>query len=236
MADATQTDAKKAEASSTSASQSGAAQTPANEKLAATLPETVPYSRFKEVVELKNSKDDQIKELTSRLSALENKPTSTAPVDPVRQELAEIKAQLSTVLSANKEKPMEEFTSSFRKETKDYDALEPRMLELFHGMSKSRQAAVINDPEAFKDLYYRAKVESLEKGIEGKVQEGAASAYQVKGLKQALSSTSGAVAATDGMVLNKENIGKLDMSKPADKKFFLDHKADIMRLMGEGKL
>lgn len=219
MADAVQPDVKPAPASSAPATQTTQAQPPATEKVVAggTENQHVPYSRFQEVVKVKNEYASRLEELEKRLSTHDAIIGQTAKKDipskhveklvaagmdrGVAELLVETSAGLAKESVSDVVEPLKQatisqqvqsWTEKFKQSHKDYDELEPEMVKVFEAMPPRTQDLIVSDPKGLELIYAHVKMQRLEDEKNKSFQAGAQAAYDSKGLKAALSSTAGA--------------------------------------------
>lgn len=182
----------------------------------------VPYTRFKEVIDLKNGYENRIAELEGRLASQPSAPVAPT-LDPILEN--EVRALMSkgleregateVVLSMDrltkarlepvqKAKELDSWLGEFAQSHPDFREIEPEMTRQFAELSPVQQKRIAANPEGIEVMYYRAKAAVQSKGIADAKAVGATEAYKNMGLKGALSSTPGSVAPNGA--LTRESI------------------------------
>lgn len=200
-------------------------------------PSNVPYSRFKEVIDVKNQFESQIEELQNRLSAHEGNLAQKAKgnvvdkyvqkmvqagMDPnVAALIAETQLQAAQDIVGERLAPLEQESAATRVDQwvnklsqthKDWYELEPDMEKVLDTMPKHMQRAFMSSPEGLDALYAKAKLKKMEATQQQAFNQGANAAYQNKGLKGAVSSTPGA-SVPKPTALTREQIMALSESE-----------------------
>lgn len=177
----------------------------------------VPYSRFKEVIDLKNSFESRLEELQNRLAAQEATVAQTQKgnvaqkyekmlvdkgLDPaVAKALTEAQFGLVNDVLGERMAPLEQESAATRVDSwvnklaqthKDWYELEPAMEKILDTLPKQMRGVFISSPEGLEMLYAKAKLKSVTESQQKVFNDGANTAYQNKGLKSAMSPTPGA--------------------------------------------
>lgn len=177
----------------------------------------VPYSRFKEVIDLKNQFGSQIEELQNRLAAQEahvaqgrkanvaekyEKLLVEKGLEPaVAKALTEAQFGLVNEVLGERMAPLEQETAASRVDSwvgklaqthKDWYELEPAMEKILDTLPKQMRGVFISSPEGLEMLYAKAKLKAVTETQQKVFNDGANAAYQNKGLKGAMSPTPGA--------------------------------------------
>lgn len=217
---------------------------PATENVASAENEnkTVPYDRFHEVIESRNREREQREQLEGRLRDVETRMSSQAgsASDPVVKRLVargmledDAKAMVETMREAARAevRPVQErirasevssWQDSMRRKHKDYDAHLPQMAKAFDSLPPESQTAIMSSPNALEMFYKAVRADSLESQLTKAKSDGAAEAYKTKGLKTALSSTSGAGAGNVSTKLSRKAIADMPLEIFAKRKTEID--------------
>jgi hypothetical protein len=200
--------------------QSATVNTPATENVVAEQnsgPGPVPYSRFKEKVDQVNQFESRLEELQNRLSAQEahsaqakrgnvaekyEKMLVDKGLDPaVAKVMAEAQFGMVNDVLGERLGPLEQETAATRVDGwvnklaqthKDWFDLEPAMEKILDSLPKQLRPAFISSPEGLEMLYAKAKLGSVATQTQKAFTDGQNTAYQNKGLKNAMSPTPGA--------------------------------------------
>lgn len=167
---------------------------------------SIPYPRFKEMVDKKNDLENRLKKLEEMAPA---KPEVPDYVDAAVKKLMEkgmeeesAKELVSTQLELAKKaadervapvedaatkREVEEWFTEFKKSHTDYADLEPKMFEAFKNLSETQQDLISADPKGVQLLYNHVKVQVLEEQLAKKYEQGVKDGYENKQLKSAAS-------------------------------------------------
>lgn len=181
------------------------------------VPENVPYSRFKEVIDSRNQFESQIEELRNRLTAQEANVAQSKRGNVVEKyeqalvkrgfnpdvakAMAEVQHELVNEVLGERMAPLEQETAATRVDQwvnklaqthKDWYELEPAMEKILDSLPKQIRGVFIASPEGLEMLYAKAKLGNVATAQKQAFTEGANAAYQNKGLKNAVSPTPGA--------------------------------------------
>jgi hypothetical protein len=189
---------------------------------------SIPYDRFKEVIEQKNQKDSHIKELEQRLAQLEGafKPSQeekankaveklvSAGVDPqVAKLLASTMEDVATERVEQRVNPVEQrnalmevnsWVRDFAQSHKDYDELNPDMQKVFEAMPPQMQNLVVSDRLGLEMLYQYVKGVRSSQTVSQAKQEGRNEAYANQQLKAAMSGTPNSAPTPKGVPTEAE--------------------------------
>lgn len=172
---------------------------------------SVPYPRFKEVIDLKNQYERELAELRSR-TAVQPEVAPKSNLDPIIE--AEVQALVNEGLSREgaeklllsvdrvqqarmapikKQREIDAWLGEFAQRNTDFTAVEPEMTRIFASLPKDQQARIASSPEGIELLYHRAKAANQSKDLASAKATGRSEAYQTMALKGAMSSTPGSV-------------------------------------------
>lgn len=212
---------------------------PASEQPAATTPvdNKVPYTRFQEVIHQKNEIAQKLEDLEKRLQTQEITTIQKAKVDSSQKYIQSLTARgmdeqvaqliVDTASSLTKEQleqrvaPLEKaslaqqidaWTDKFAKEHKDYNELSPEMHRVFEALPEHNKQMIASSPMGLEFLYDHVKVQQLEKSKNESFQKGAEQAYATKGMKQAVSSTTGA-SANPPVGVTRKDVGGMGLKE-----------------------
>jgi hypothetical protein len=200
----------------------------------------VPYQRFAEVIKQKNDHVSKIEELEKRLSKYEGKFVEQERRDAVE---TKVRAMVSGGMDEGVARTLVEnllpstpqsqpvqmpqvgptrqlvqdmgtMMEEFNKTHPDYPQYAEDMQKAFEQMEPEQQYFVVSNAKNFQLLYDHAKVKKLEEIAGKSFQAGAQSAYDTKGLKQAISGSSGA-AAPSPVKWTREEVAKLSPAEYA---------------------
>lgn len=232
--------------------------TPADEQSEAKATDNrVPLPRFKEVIDQKNEYKTRLEEMEARLKAFEQAQSQPAVkkadlleaqvqaliADGFEENTAKAIVRTSDTLARSRaeeqvrpinqaevRRETDAWVSSFKAKHQDFDALEPEMTKVFLNLPVSTQNMIVSDPRGIEFVY--AYVKNAQSDASRKEAERIATekAYQTKGVKQALSSTSGATPGAGKAALTR---ALLDKMSPAELKA---REAEIFQAVREGKL
>lgn len=221
MADAVAHNDVKSGVAATSATtgQPEAGKTPATEDVvpASKVDNKVPYDRFQEVIQQKNEYAARLEELERRLQVNEVAIGAKNKIDVTQKHveklvaagmdrgaaeiLIEATAGMTDEKIGNRVSPLEQkslvqeamaWTQAFARTHPDYDALQPKMYETFKALPEQTQNLVSSDPKGLEMLYSYVKMQNLPQIVEQSQKAATETAYDTKGLKQAMSSQPGA--------------------------------------------
>lgn len=242
MADAEQsTDANQSQessASSTENSQEQEVKTSTGENTGtsqATEQQSIPYTRFHEVVEQKNREKELRTQYETKIRELESRLPQTATQQGVDSEVARLvkdigmseeaaKAVVATqksiadrtmaeVRQHQHQQDVRSWSDNLSKRFKDYDEYVPQMEKVWNEMSPNEQALVVSSQRGLEMLYKHVRSDTLEAKVKESYQKGADQAYQNKAGKQAVSNSSGASSANPNGKLTRESIAKMPIEE-----------------------
>jgi hypothetical protein len=220
MDGAPQTDAKPAEASSTPAPQPTSVSTPpaeqAGSETAVYKSQSIPYSRFQEVVHQKNEYATKLEELERRLNSHETNLVQTRGSSVVNDAISKlvaggldqnaakllVEAQMSIMDHRMSEKigPLEQkatqyevdnWVRDFSHKHEDYRSVEPLMEQEFAKLPSEYQRMISGNPAGLEMLYWKVKgSQSVAQSGQAKT-NGATEAYNTMAQKTAMSGTPG---------------------------------------------
>lgn len=189
---------------------------------------TIPYPRFKEVVDKKNDLESRLKKLEEKAFKNETPDYIEAAVKKLvdegmeadaaqklvatQREIAakEAESRVAEVREAATKKEVDEWLESFQKSHPDYAELEPEMTKAFMALSPTVQDLVSADPRGVQLLYDHVKVAKLEAELKAKYEQGIQDGYKNKQLKEGLSP---APAAGPKGLPSLKDIEKMPMSE-----------------------
>ena len=244
--------------SSTEETQEAVVTTPAEENSETKQPDNrVPLPRFKEVIDQKNEYKTRLEKMEAELKAFKQGQTQPQPqkdallesqvqalmADGFEEQTAKAIVRTSDTLarsrSEEKVRPITQdairretdaWVQDFKTRTPDFNELEPEMAKVFVNLPEQTQDMIVSDPRGIEFVYAYVKNAQMDKVRKDAEARGTEKAYQTKGVKQALSSTSG---ATPGA--GKEQITRAWLDKATPKQL-KDREDEIFKAVREGKL
>lgn len=175
---------------------------------------TIPYDRFKEVIDEKNALNTKLKEIEDRLNKQEQTAFSQAEVEKANRAVQKLMAQgvdesvakllADTMAEIAEEKvstrvaPVEQMSAKrevdswvqdFARSHNDYDELKPRMEEVFSKLPEPMKNMVVADKLGLEMLYRYVKGVESESAVAKAKQDGRNEAYNNQKLKTAISGT-----------------------------------------------
>ena len=214
---------------------------------------SIPYGRFKEVIDQKNEYAARMEALERRLGAYETnivKSRQNSVVDDAVSRLtaagldanaakllvetqhqileARFKERLEPLEQRNTQYEVKQWINDFSAKHKDYNVLEPHMERAFANLPPQQQAFIAGSPQGLEMLYWKVKGELAVQQAPNLKQQGVNQAYQTMGQKAAMSSTPG--SAPVKAALTKDSIANMSQSE------YLARRNEIMDAMSKGHI
>ena len=257
MDGATQTDASQVSAPSSETQPQTSVSTPPAEQAgsdtAAYKTQSIPYSRFQEVVHQKNEYATKLEELERRLNSHETNLVQTRGSSVVNDAISKlvaggldqnaakllVEAQMEIMDHRMKERiaPLEQkstqyeidgWVRDFSRKHEDYRDVEPLMQKEFERLTPEYQAMIAAKPAGLEMLYWKVKgSQSVAQAGQAKV-NGATEAYNTMAQKAAMSSAPG--RPVNSNAITRETIAAMSPEE------FSRRRSEIAEAYNSGKL
>ena len=212
---------------------------------------SIPYGRFKEVIDQKNEYAQRMEDLERRLSAYETNIVKSRQSSVVEDAIGRLtaagldanaakliveaqnqiletrfKERLEPLEQRNTRYEVKQWVNDFSSQHTDYKTLEPHMEPAFANLPQNQQAFIAGSPQGLEMLYWKVKGELATQQAPNLKQQGVNQAYQTMAQKAAMSSTPG--SAPVKQALTKESIAKMDQAE------YVSRRSEILDAMSKG--